>query len=148
VPEAIVIMMTAYAAIDSAVEAIRLGAREYVPKPLDFTALRTTLAELCAEIARTATPSGPATLHAPESPAPAASAPGSGAVRRLLLVKTGDRAPGTTTARARTLLRVVKPDGAATAPGATVPRENDRRSSAGRARPRKPRSGSRTGNRS
>ena len=40
VPSCEVILMTAYAAVDSAVEAIKLGAREYLTKPFDFDRLR------------------------------------------------------------------------------------------------------------
>ena len=40
VPGCEVILMTAYAAVDSAVEAIKLGAREYLTKPFDFDRLR------------------------------------------------------------------------------------------------------------
>src|SRR5437667_11010160 len=43
VPGCEVILMTAYAAVDSAVEAIKLGAREYLTKPFDFDRLRPVL---------------------------------------------------------------------------------------------------------
>ena len=43
VPGCEVILMTAYAAVDSAVEAIKLGAREYLTKPFDFDRLRQVL---------------------------------------------------------------------------------------------------------
>ncbi|MGE3513046.1 MAG: sigma-54-dependent transcriptional regulator [Vicinamibacterales bacterium] len=49
-----VVIMTAYGAIDSAVEAIRLGAREYITKPFDFARLRQLLAEVRDEAARPA----------------------------------------------------------------------------------------------
>src|SRR6266496_1823609 len=39
-PSCEVILMTAYAAVDSAVEAIKLGAREYLTKPFDFERLK------------------------------------------------------------------------------------------------------------
>jgi len=39
VPNCEVVLMTGYAAIDSAVEAIKLGARDYLTKPLDFERL-------------------------------------------------------------------------------------------------------------
>ena len=40
VPSCEVILMTGFAAVDSAVEAIKLGARDYLPKPFDFDRLR------------------------------------------------------------------------------------------------------------
>ena len=49
-----VILMTGYAAVDSAVEAIKLGAREYLPKPFDFTRLRQVLVEIRDELTRRA----------------------------------------------------------------------------------------------
>ncbi|MCI5209575.1 MAG: sigma-54-dependent Fis family transcriptional regulator, partial [Candidatus Electrothrix sp. ATG2] len=42
-PSIPVIMMTAYSSIDSAVEAIKLGAHDYLTKPIDFERLRQTL---------------------------------------------------------------------------------------------------------
>ena len=39
-----VIIMTAYSSVDSAVEAMKAGARDYLTKPLDFDRLRLTLA--------------------------------------------------------------------------------------------------------
>lgn len=39
-----VLLMTAYSSVDTAVEALRLGAYDYLVKPLDFEALRHTLA--------------------------------------------------------------------------------------------------------
>ena len=38
-----VVIMTAYSSVDSAVEAIKQGAHDYLPKPLDFDRLRETL---------------------------------------------------------------------------------------------------------
>ena len=38
-PEVIVIMMTAYGSIETAVEAMRLGANDYITKPIDFNEL-------------------------------------------------------------------------------------------------------------
>jgi DNA-binding NtrC family response regulator len=49
-----VILMTAYAAVDSAVEAIKLGAREYLTKPFDFDRLRQVLADTRLELERRA----------------------------------------------------------------------------------------------
>ena len=46
--------MTAYAAVDSAVEAIKLGAREYLTKPFDFDRLRQVLADIRVELERRA----------------------------------------------------------------------------------------------
>ncbi|ADH85245.1 sigma-54-dependent transcriptional regulator [Desulfurivibrio alkaliphilus] len=40
-----VIIMTAYSSVDSAVEAMKAGARDYLTKPLDFDRLRLTLAK-------------------------------------------------------------------------------------------------------
>ncbi|PYR09728.1 MAG: Fis family transcriptional regulator [Acidobacteria bacterium] len=54
VPGCEVILMTAYAAVDSAVEAIKLGAREYLTKPFDFDRLRRVLVETRVEIERRA----------------------------------------------------------------------------------------------
>src|SRR5215213_2305734 len=47
-----VILMTAYAAVDSAVEAIKLGAREYLTKPFDFDRLKQVLEDIRAELER------------------------------------------------------------------------------------------------
>ena len=49
-----VILMTAYAAVDSAVEAIKLGAREYLTKPFDFERLRQVLSDIRLELERRA----------------------------------------------------------------------------------------------
>src|SRR5882762_7370128 len=49
-----VILMTAYAAVDSAVEAIKLGAREYLTKPFDFDRLRRVLSDIRLELERRA----------------------------------------------------------------------------------------------
>ena len=38
-----VVLMTAYSSVETAVEALRLGAYDYLVKPLDFEALRHTL---------------------------------------------------------------------------------------------------------
>ncbi len=54
VPGCEVILMTAYAAVDSAVEAIKLGAREYLTKPFDFDRLRVVLADIRNELDRRA----------------------------------------------------------------------------------------------
>ena len=54
VPGCDVILMTAYAAVDSAVEAIKLGAREYLTKPFDIDRLRQVLEDIRAELARRA----------------------------------------------------------------------------------------------
>ncbi len=54
VPSCEVILMTAYAAVDSAVEAIKLGAREYLTKPFDFERLRQVLTDIRVEIERRA----------------------------------------------------------------------------------------------
>jgi two-component system response regulator HydG len=54
VPGCEVILMTAYAAVDSAVEAIKLGAREYLTKPFDFDRLRQVLVDIRAELERRA----------------------------------------------------------------------------------------------
>jgi two-component system response regulator HydG len=49
-----VILMTGFAAVDSAVEAIKLGAREYLTKPFDFERLRQVLTETRDELLRRA----------------------------------------------------------------------------------------------
>jgi two-component system response regulator HydG len=54
VPGCEVILMTAYAGVDSAVEAIKLGAREYLTKPFDFDRLRQVLDQIRTEIERRA----------------------------------------------------------------------------------------------
>jgi len=54
VPSCEVILMTAYAAVDSAVEAIKLGAREYLTKPFDFDRLRQVLGDTRVELERRA----------------------------------------------------------------------------------------------
>jgi two-component system, NtrC family, response regulator AtoC len=54
VPSCEVILMTAYAAVDSAVEAIKLGAREYLTKPFDFDRLREVLTTIREELERRA----------------------------------------------------------------------------------------------
>src|SRR5712691_9319752 len=54
VPGCEVILMTAYAAVDSAVEAIKLGAREYLTKPFDFDRLRDVLVNIREELERRA----------------------------------------------------------------------------------------------
>jgi two-component system, NtrC family, response regulator HydG len=54
VPGCEVILMTAFAAVDSAVEAIKLGAREYLTKPFDFDRLREVLTDIRLELERRA----------------------------------------------------------------------------------------------
>jgi len=54
VPSCEVILMTAYAAVDSAVEAIKLGAREYLTKPFDFERLKQVLEDIRMELERSA----------------------------------------------------------------------------------------------
>src|SRR3954462_6313518 len=54
VPGCEVILMTAYAAVDSAVEAIKLGARKYLTKPFDFDRLKQVLEDIRAELERRA----------------------------------------------------------------------------------------------
>ena len=54
VPGCEVILMTGFAGVDSAVEAIKLGAREYLTKPFDVERLRRVLTEIREEIERRA----------------------------------------------------------------------------------------------
>jgi DNA-binding NtrC family response regulator len=54
VPSCEVILMTGYGAVDSAVEAIKLGAREYLTKPFDMDRLRRVLTDTRHEIDRRA----------------------------------------------------------------------------------------------
>ncbi|MBI3402673.1 MAG: sigma-54-dependent Fis family transcriptional regulator [Acidobacteria bacterium] len=54
VPGCEVILMTGYAAVDSAVEAIKLGARDYLTKPFDFDRLRELLLDIRLEMERRA----------------------------------------------------------------------------------------------
>jgi two-component system, NtrC family, response regulator AtoC len=51
-PGAYVILMTGFYSIDSAIEAIKRGAYDYLPKPLDRQRLRKTLAELAEQFHR------------------------------------------------------------------------------------------------
>jgi DNA-binding NtrC family response regulator len=54
VPGCEVILMTGFGAVDSAVEAIKLGAREYLTKPFDFERLRQVLSDIRSELERRA----------------------------------------------------------------------------------------------
>src|SRR3989442_1691865 len=54
VPSCEFILMPAHAAVDSAVEAIKRGAREYLTKPFDFDRLREVLVEIREELERRA----------------------------------------------------------------------------------------------
>ena len=54
VPSCEVILMTGFAAVDSAVEAIKLGAREYLTKPFDFDRLKRVLSDIRDELERRA----------------------------------------------------------------------------------------------
>jgi DNA-binding NtrC family response regulator len=47
-----VILITAYGSIDEAVEAMKLGAHDFLTKPLDYAKLRATLAALAGELER------------------------------------------------------------------------------------------------
>jgi DNA-binding NtrC family response regulator len=51
-PGVYVILMTGYYSIDSAIEAIKRGAYDYLPKPLDRQHLKKTLADLAEQFAR------------------------------------------------------------------------------------------------
>jgi two-component system response regulator HydG len=53
-PACEVILMTGFAAVDSAVEAIKLGAREYLTKPFNLDRLREVLTEIRTELERRA----------------------------------------------------------------------------------------------
>jgi DNA-binding NtrC family response regulator len=50
VPSCEVVLMTGFAEVDSAVEAIKLGAREYLSKPFDFDRLRHVLSDIRDEL--------------------------------------------------------------------------------------------------
>jgi DNA-binding NtrC family response regulator len=54
IPTCEVILMTGFAGVDSAVEAIKLGAREYLTKPFDFERLRRVLVDTRGELERRA----------------------------------------------------------------------------------------------
>jgi DNA-binding NtrC family response regulator len=54
VPSCEVILMTGFAAVDSAVEAIKLGARDYLTKPFDFDRLQRLLTDIRNELTRRA----------------------------------------------------------------------------------------------
>ena len=54
IPSCEVILMTGYGAVDSAVEAIKLGAREYLTKPFNLDRLRQVLSDIRDEIERRA----------------------------------------------------------------------------------------------
>lgn len=56
VPACPVVIITAYGAIDSAVEAMKLGAREYITKPFDFSQLRALLEDIRDEPQQASTP--------------------------------------------------------------------------------------------
>jgi two-component system response regulator HydG len=49
-PQCQVILMTGHAAVDSAMEAVKLGAMDYLSKPLDFERLRQLLAQVQEEL--------------------------------------------------------------------------------------------------
>ena len=51
-PGSFVILMTGYYSIESAIEAIRRGAYDYLPKPIDRSRLRKTLGELSDQLQR------------------------------------------------------------------------------------------------
>ena len=55
-PRCQVILMTGYASVDTAVEAIKLGAIDYLSKPLDFARLEQLLTGVRDEIERRAQP--------------------------------------------------------------------------------------------
>lgn len=134
VPEAAVIIMTGYAAIDSAVEAIKLGALEYWPKPIDLKALRSTLTELYDRVeSRTARQADDAIT---ESGVGASERP-----RHLLLVRRTDRPSSEKAARPAPLLRVVETP----RPPSAGPGSEARSGGSGRARRRGARSGSSRG---
>lgn len=50
-PERPVILITAYGSVDSAVEAMKQGAQDFLTKPLDYTKLKSTLLAAAAEVA-------------------------------------------------------------------------------------------------
>ena len=52
VPACEVVLISGFATIDSAVEAVKVGARDYLTKPLDFPRLTALLADVRAETAR------------------------------------------------------------------------------------------------
>ena len=62
-----VIMMTAYAEVQTAVQAIKLGARDYIQKPLDTGRVRDEISEVMARRQREESPLCPAVIG--ESPA-------------------------------------------------------------------------------
>ena len=47
-PQSRVVLMSGHATIDSAVEAVKLGAMDYLTKPFDLQRLRQLLASACA----------------------------------------------------------------------------------------------------
>jgi DNA-binding NtrC family response regulator len=53
-PDCEVILMTGYAGVDSAIEAIKLGAREYLSKPFDLDRIRQLLGDIRGEVERRA----------------------------------------------------------------------------------------------
>src|SRR5438067_3396404 len=53
-PQCGVILMTAYAAVDSAIEAVKLGALDYLAKPLDIDRLRQLLSQTREDVERRA----------------------------------------------------------------------------------------------
>jgi DNA-binding NtrC family response regulator len=55
-PERVVLLITAYATVESAVAAMRLGAADFLTKPIDYAALRSRLAEVAARLPRESAP--------------------------------------------------------------------------------------------
>ncbi len=62
-PDIPVIMVTAHGTIETAVEAMKIGAFDYITKPFDISEIRTTLQKATAQFARNIT-----TFHAPDLP--------------------------------------------------------------------------------
>ena len=80
-PAARVIMITAFGTIELAVEAMKLGATDFLRKPLTPEALRGALAAALSK----APPAAPAARPAPSGTAPVDLPPGGGLDRQRLL---------------------------------------------------------------
>jgi ActR/RegA family two-component response regulator len=63
-PQCRIVLMTGYASIATAVQAVKAGADDYLTKPVDFQVLRQTLLPLGASITQRASPSAPQTQRA------------------------------------------------------------------------------------
>jgi DNA-binding NtrC family response regulator len=78
-----VLMITAHASVSSAVEAMRLGAFDYIEKPFDAVALERSVAQACDRRRCVATSGSHAAIRTGEPPAATSMIGGSAAMQRL-----------------------------------------------------------------